>query len=129
VICLHFSGVVAAKNLFRAVGKLSNKADAGARLTEIVVRAVVLVSRSGAEAEASWACEVVRPIFDGIRTANLLLFLHLVGLGTGLWVLSQRGSAPYSWYFGILGGNHCQSVDSAHFQNPFADFMTLHRLN
>jgi hypothetical protein len=36
------------------VGKFGNKADAGARLTEIVVRAVVLVSRSGAEAEASW---------------------------------------------------------------------------
>jgi hypothetical protein len=41
VICLHFSGVVAAKNVFQAVGLVSlvTKADAGARLTEIVVRA------------------------------------------------------------------------------------------
>jgi hypothetical protein len=96
-------------------------ADAGARLTEIIVRAVVLVSRGGAEAEAS--CGFVRPIFYEVVCntgfEQRISFSFFIWWGAVLdcgYCLKGVVGTPYSWYSWVA-----ISGSSPIFQNPFAD--------
>jgi hypothetical protein len=121
-----------AKKVFQAVGLVTrHMLGRGSGDRSPCSNSVVLVSRGGAEAEASWACEVVRPIFDEVvRNTGFELRISFsfsiwwgAVLDCGSCLKGIVGTSVFLVFWMAISGSCPIS------QNPFADFTIFHPLN